>query len=156
MSGSLLSKLMLIGGSVGTVTAVTVTHGFNDISVPLLGVPITAITMAGAGAAFAFAWTQAESTRAKMFGVWCASTFVGAACVSVLPHLFHEDWPKELQPPLALLFGMLAPWAVPAARAALPALFTGLANTIVRTASAKADAVGKAYIPGKKTDEGAD
>lgn len=132
--------------------------GLNDLSVPLLGVPLTVITMSAAGAACAFAWPQGESSRAKLFGVFAASTFVGASCVSVIPHLFGLAWPRELQGALALLFGMLAPWAVPAARSALPLFFRGVANTIVRSVQpAQQQYEPEEYIPrNRRTPEDGD
>lgn len=120
-----------------TMVAATVGGGFNGISVPLIGVPLTAVTMAAAGAMCAFAWPRAETSRSRLFGVTLASTFVGASCVGVIPHLFGAAWPKELQAPLAFLFGLLAPWVVPAFRGAIPALFKGLSEMIIRMVGGK-------------------
>lgn len=140
------------------VAAATVAPSFNSLSVPLIGVPLSALAMAGVGAAFSFAWSPGHSSRGKLFFVAAASTVVGAACVSVIPHLLHLDWPVELQPPLAFLFGLLAPWVVPAMRGAIPALFKGLANLIVRMVGQKIDSTGdtdyepREYTPHNRDD----
>lgn len=112
---------------VGTALA-----GLNDISVPLVGVSLTSLTMAAVGSACAFAWAPTETSRGKLFFVAAASTIVGATAVRVIPHLFHQEWPTELQPPLAFLFGLLAPWVVPAFKNAIPAFFKGLSNLLIR------------------------
>lgn len=138
------------------VTATTTVPHINDISVPLLGVPLTAIGMSALGVACAFAWSKRPVSRSELFFVSFASTLVGAVMVSVIPYLVglwngNADyaWPKELQPPLALLFGLLTPWIVPAFKRAIPAFFTGLADTIVRAAGRKVerDSEPPVYIP---------
>lgn len=135
MSSSLTLGLQaaLFSGAVVTATS----PGLNDLTVPLLGVPLTALTMACAGAICAFAWPKTETNRLRLFGVTLASTFIGAACVSVIPHLFGQDWPKETQAPLAFLFGLIAPWVVPAMRGAIPAFVQGLSAMIIRMVGGK-------------------
>ncbi len=132
-----LAVLAKVGTLSLTVVAASVFGGINSITVPLIGVPLTAVTMAAAGAMCAFAWPRAESNRSRLFGVTLASTFVAAASVSVIPHAFHMEWPSNLQAPLAFIFGLLAPWVVPAVRVLIPSFFQGLANLLLRMVGAK-------------------
>jgi len=117
----------------------------NNITVPFLGVPLTAFTMAAIGSACAFAWSQATASRGQLFFVHIASTIVGATSVRVIPHLFHLDWPLELQPPLAFLFGLMAPWVVPAFRKAVPSFFKGTSDMLVKMVGQKVDRTGNDY-----------
>ena len=112
--------------------------GINAWSVPLFGVPLTAITMAGFGAMCSFAWQHGETTRGRLFVIAAASTFVGACSVSVIPELiFGVVVPQNMQPPLAFLCGLVAPWIVPAAKGAIPAFFKGLSAMFIRMMAAK-------------------
>jgi hypothetical protein len=114
------------------------TPGINDISIPLVGVPLTAITMSAAGAACSFAWPHShKTTRGKLFLIALASTIAGASAASVFPEIFGRHWPKELQAPLAFFFGMLAPWVIPAIRSILPTFFRALAAVLVRMFAGK-------------------
>ncbi len=136
-----IAYILKVGGPPTAMLVASASGAINDFSVPLLGVPLTVITMSAAGAMCAFAWPKAEASRAKLFAVTIASTFVGAACVSVIPQLFGRDWPRELQGPLAFLFGLLAPWVVPAVRTAVPSFVKGLGNMIIRMVGGKVAAV---------------
>lgn len=126
------------------VVAVSGVQRINELSIPLLGVPLTAVTMAAAGAICAFAWPRAETSRPRLFAIALASTLVGAACVTVIPTWLHTEWPKELQAPLAFLFGLLSPWVVPAVRTAIPSFVKGLGNLIYKTVSGKVEAISDA------------
>lgn len=110
----------------------------NQISVPLLGAPLTAVTMAAAGVACSFAWPQSkESTRGRLFFIALASTIAGASAVSVVPQWLGMAWPRELQPPLAFFFGMVAPRVIPATFPLIPTFFKALSNTLVRMMASK-------------------
>lgn len=154
-NGAIIAKYLFASTVLVASSAVP---GINQVSVPFLGVPLTAITMAAAGSACAFAWPQGETSRAKLFGVAIASTFVGAACVSIIPQLFGREWPRELQPPLAFVFGLMAPWVVPAFKGAIPAFFKGLSAMLVRMVAGKVESdnyTPQQYKP-RKPDEGED
>ena len=122
-------------------SAITATVGsnydFNGMSVPLFGVPVSALVMAGAGAICAFAWPRDQTTRVNMYLTIIASAFTGAVCVSVIPALLHESWPEPLQPPLAFIFGLIIPWVMPAIRDGLPSLMSGLKSALIRLAGGK-------------------
>jgi hypothetical protein len=112
----------------------------NDISVPVVGTSLTAITMSALGVSCSYAWPTGETKRGRFFLVVIACTFIGATAVTVIPQwLTGHQWPRELQPPLAFLFGLLAPWVVPALRTVIPALFKGVAAMIVRIYVGKID-----------------
>ena len=141
MADDALLTAKAIVGSIAIASASTF-PGFNSVSVPFIGVPLTALTMAAAGAVCSFAWSTGTNSRARLFVVATASTFVGAACVSVIPHLFGKTWPAELHGPLAFVFGLLAQWVVPATRGAIPTFFKGLAVMLVRMVGGKIDSAG--------------
>lgn len=112
----------------------------NDISVPVIGTSLTAITMSALGVSCSYAWPTGETKRGRFFLVVIASTIAVAAGVTVIPQwLLGEQWPRDIQPPLAFFFGMLAPWVIPAMRTVIPSLFKGLATMIVRLYLGKTD-----------------
>lgn len=127
-------------GKVLSLTLITAsaTPGINEISVPLVGVPLTAITMAAAGAACSFAWPQPRKiTRGRLFFIAIVSTMAGASAVSVIPEMLGKEWPRELQPPLAFFFGLIAPWALPAIKTVIPSFFRGVGSVLVRMVTGK-------------------
>lgn len=125
--------------SLTLIAASVTTPGINDISIPLVGVPLTAITMSAAGAACSFAWPQNQRkiTRGRLFFIAIVSTVAGASAVSVIPEMVGHPWPKELQPPLAFFFGLIAPWALPAIKTVIPTFFRGLGAVLVRMVTGK-------------------
>ena len=86
----------------------------NDLSTPVLGVPLTVLGT-GAGGAFAsYAYGSPEKSRAKLFMTVIANTFLAAAGVAVIPKFFGWTWVTPVvQPPLAGLLAFFARWAIP-------------------------------------------
>ncbi len=137
----MIAKELFVGTAVVASAAMPT---INDVTVPLLGVPVAAFMMALLGASFSFAWSSVETSRGKLIFVVLASAFVGATAVGVIPHLVglyynnpNYNWPRELQPPLAFLFGLVSPWIVPAFKSAAPTFLNGLGNLILRLFGAR-------------------
>lgn len=108
---------------IGTGGAVAAGYGVvNDISIPLLGVPLTVIGMAAAGAYLSFAYGKPERNRKKLYGLAVANTFLACVCVAVLPQAFGWEWTvPRLEAPLAGLFAFGARWFIPAFVESIPA-----------------------------------
>lgn len=124
----LSSALMVGAGS---------TYDFNGVTLPLIGVPLTAVVMAGAGAVCAFAWPREATTRATLFSTVAASTLIGSACASIAPQLLDMQWPATLQAPLAFMLGLITPWVIPPLQSAIPSIVSGLRSAIVRMMGGK-------------------
>lgn len=86
----------------------------NQWSVPLFGVPLTAIGMAAFGAYLSFAYTKPEKNVKKLIGLWAANTFLAVVCVAILPSWFGWEWANSrLEAPLAGLFAFSARYVAP-------------------------------------------
>jgi len=126
---ALLSSVLMVG--VGS------TYDFNGVTVPLTGVPLTAVIMAGAGAVCAFAWPREATTRVMLFSTVAASTLVGSTAASIVPQLFGMEWPEPLQAPLAFMLGLITPWVIPPLQNAIPSIVAGLKSALIRLAGGK-------------------
>jgi hypothetical protein len=127
--------MMTLGSKIfaaGSVTAAVIAPPVNFVSQAFGGIPLTALFMACAGALCSIAWAQGEISRGRLIATTTASTFVAAACVSVIPEALGREWPHSTQSPLALLFGLGIPWVVPALKGAIPTFFRALSEMIVR------------------------
>lgn len=110
--------------------AVAATTGFmggvNDVTVPLLGVPLVTIGMAAAGSLLSFAYGSSISSRGQLFRMALANTAMGAAFTALLPAIFDWTWVTEtLQPPLAFTLALSCRWLVPLAIDVAPAAVRG-------------------------------
>jgi hypothetical protein len=94
-----------------------------EVNIPFFNAPITVLGMATAGSILSFAFGVSEPSRKRLFGVAIASTFVGAAAVTVLPAAFKMEWVSPVvQAPLAFFLAFFARWIVPLLIVILPAL----------------------------------
>lgn len=81
---------------------------------PLLGVPVTVIGTAAAGAFASFAYGATETSRRRLFALAFTNTFIGALSVAVFPAWLGWQWMTPvLQPPVAGLLAFIARWAIP-------------------------------------------
>ena len=93
----------------------------NNVSVPLLGVPLTVIGMAAAGAYLSFAYGKPEKNRKKLYGLAVANTFLACVAVAVLPKALGWEWTvPKIEAPLAGLFAFGARWFIPAFVESIP------------------------------------
>lgn len=111
-----------------SVFTAVVAYTLNDVSLALLGIPITAVGMAAAGAVMSYAFGTSERSRKKLFFVAIASTIFGAAMVTLLPALFGWELKEEAQPPMAFVCALFSRWMVPAIKGALPAMANAAAS----------------------------
>lgn len=109
--------------------ATSLTASLIDSSIPLFGVPLTAIGMAAAGATMSFAFGQAEKSRRRLFGVAIAGTFAGACGVTVVPAFLGLEWVSPVvQPPLAFFLAFFSRWIIPLLVDVLPSVIRRLFN----------------------------
>lgn len=103
-------KLVGLGGAVVSGYGV-----FNNLSMPFLGVPLTVIGMAAAGAYLSFAYGKPEPNRKKLYGLAIANTFLACVSVAVLPRMLGWDWAvPKIEAPLAGFFAFGSRWFIPA------------------------------------------
>ena len=113
---------------VGAVVSATtgIFGGINEVTVPLLGVPLVTIGMAAAGALLSFAYGAAVESRTQLFRMALANTVIGAAATALLPAIFGWAWVTEqLQPPLAFVLALSCRWLVPLLIDVAPAAVRG-------------------------------
>lgn len=86
----------------------------NDLSTPLMGVPLTVLATAAGGAFASFAYGGTEKSRARLFFLALANTYLGAVGVAVIPSFLGWQWVTPvMQPPLAGLLAFFARWSIP-------------------------------------------
>lgn len=96
---------------------------FNDISIPLFGVPLTVITMAAGGALASFAYGEPITSRKKLYILAAVNTFLASVAVGVFPTMLGWAWASpKIAPPLAALIAALCRFAVPAIVEMVPEL----------------------------------
>lgn len=86
----------------------------NEVSTPMLGVPLTVLGTAAGGALASFAYGIPEATRMRLFFLAISNTFIGALGVAVLPVWLGWQWVTPvLLPPVAGLLAFVARWVIP-------------------------------------------
>jgi hypothetical protein len=86
----------------------------NDVTVPLLGVPLTVLGTAAGGAFASFAYGSHETSRVRLFVTAIVNTFLAALSVAVFPVWLNWEWlTPVLKPPVAGLLAFIARWVVP-------------------------------------------
>lgn len=103
-----------------------------DLSVAIVGVPVSVLFAALLGSSLGVAYGDPISSRQRQIIVAIVNAFIGSAVGAMLPHLpglgFFGKVPGAA---VAILLGFFARWAVPALVERLPALISGkLGNKI--------------------------
>lgn len=86
----------------------------NQISVPLLGVPLTVVTMAIGGALASFGYGEKVESKKKMYTMAGINAFIATICVTVLPGALDWDWVSpKVEPALAAMIAVGARFVMP-------------------------------------------
>ena len=122
---------------------------WNDLTTPVIGVPMTVIGLAAFGAFLGQARDEPEKNRKKMYWLYAGNVFMSVVCVAILPHFFGWDWvDSRLEGPLAGLFAYASKVWIPAFLNALPDTFTKVLpemfNKIMKLGEYKEDPNAKA------------
>lgn len=109
-----MTTLGLTAASAGAVS-VSLIDEINNIIIPFIGVPVTVVTMAAAGAGVSFIHGDREPDTPKMFKQILANTFVSLLLIVIVPKMFSMHWVEPgITPPLAALVAWGSRWAIPA------------------------------------------
>lgn len=115
----------------GTVSAQTLgLAGFNEITTPFFGVPLTVLAMAAAGSLIGFAYTPPLESRQKLYTLAMANTVLAAWFVVLIPEWQGWTIKPVLLPPLAGLTAAANCIIVPMIFKRLPDFFTGLMDRV--------------------------
>lgn len=107
MSMSVVEASALVAGAVAV--------GVGDVSVPYLGVPLQVVACALAGALFGIAYGGVIASRARMFKLVAANTFISTILVTVLPLIPFLKFLHEIpQAPLGGFIAFFSRWIIPA------------------------------------------
>lgn len=115
MKGSVhIEQATAVAASTALV-GVSLVDRLNAFIVPFLGVPVTVLTMAAAGAGVSFIHGDPESNHKRMFKHIVGNTFLAVLLVAVVPKMFSMAWVEPgIAPPIAALIAWASRWGVPA------------------------------------------
>ena len=145
-----LKSLLAEGGALKAVglasVAMAATPSINSMSIPFFGVPLTVLAMATAGATISFAYGKPIESRAKLFTMAIANTFVAAASVAIVPHALGLTWLSDkLQAPTAFLIAVLARHVVPAVIELVPEIIQKIFKLRQYHDSSRSNSYGSIY-----------
>ena len=113
---SVVSFIKLAGTTLGTGAATSPLFQLftHYISTPVLGVPVTTVGAAAAGACLSLCFGDPVPTRRLLFGQVIASTFFGAAIAVLSADGMSWDWATKNISMFALMSAALIRWFLPA------------------------------------------
>lgn len=125
LTAGVVACLVVYAGAVSAQT-----FGFNDISRPLFGVPLTVLAMAAAGSLIGFAYTPPVESRKKLYTMALANTILAAWFVVLVPAWQGWEIKPLLLPPLAGITAAANVIVVPMLFGRLPDFFTGIMDRV--------------------------
>ena len=92
-----------------------VTAGFiNNLTIPLLGVPLTVVVIAVGGALASFAYGEPAKNRKTLYTLAAVNAFLASLLIAVLPQAMGWAWASpKMEPALAGLTAALLRFVVP-------------------------------------------
>ncbi len=107
-----LDALAVTGGA--ALAGVSFIDKLNAVLIPFLGVPVTVVTMAAAGAGVSFIHGDREINVKRMLKQIVGNTFLAVLAVAVVPKMFSMQWLEPgIMPAAAAMLAWMFRWGIP-------------------------------------------